>query len=88
MNDLKHVPQCQGSHLRPNSIMERKLLFDGVMAFCKRIKACPACATAAILYAATLPAIKGLNMSKEAFLEAAREIYEDAEKQLQHRVLA
>lgn len=88
MNDLKHVPHCQGSHLRPSSMMERKLLFDGVMAFCAKLKACPACATAAILYAATLPAIKGLHMSKEAFLEACREIYEDAEKQLQNKVLS
>lgn len=79
------VLNCTEGRTPAETIMRRKALFDGMLGLCKQAQACPSCACAAALYAAFRAAHVGLNMSLENFLEAAKEVYQDAMRQEQNK---
>jgi hypothetical protein len=68
--------------MNDKQMRERQALLELFLMGCREIGACPACAMATAFYAAAQAAQKGLVMTEEKFLDAAREIWKDVEQQL------
>jgi hypothetical protein len=68
--------------MKTTHINERQALVDLFLMGCRETDACPPCAMSAALYAAALGALKGLHLTEESFLDAAKEIYKDVREQL------
>ena len=77
------VPEC----MKPAHASERQALLQLFMMGCRELDPCAACAMSAAMYAAAQTAQKGLMMSEEKFLDAAREIYQDVGKQLAGKIV-
>lgn len=78
------VPEC----MNRTHTNERQALLELFMMGCREIDVCPACAMSTGLYAAASAALKGLSTTEEKFLEAAKEIFRDVEKQIAGDILS